>query len=391
MPMLALTAQSVQSAACPAGKSKQDYYDTAITGFILEVRANGGKTYALRYRDAHNRQRQYKIGDFDSISFDKARTEAEKLRSRVVLQGNPADERQAKKVIPTMAELAQIYLEQVRYKKSWCTDETQLRVHILPKWGKVHLDELDPVAVVQWAKGIHAQGRYAPATINRLLIIMRFMFTIGRKNGVPGTQTNPLQHIELLTVRNARERYLTQKETKRLQDALPQCDNPQMRYIVPLLLLTGMRVSELLNACWEHIDVSRRTWYLPVTKSGRPRYVPLSQAALAVLEQVPRFEDCPYVVPNPKTRKPFHSLFYSWDTIRKTAGLGDFRLHDLRHSHASYLINSGRSIYEVSKILGHQQITTTTRYAHLSNDTLLDAVDAAAKATGTDWAAQLAA
>lgn len=78
------------------------------------------------------------------------------------------------------------------------------------------------------------------------------------------------------------------------------------------------------------------------------------------------------------------------DDIRKTAGLGDFRLHDLRHSHASYLINSGRSIYEVSKILGHQQITTTTRYAHLSNDTLLDAVDAAAKATGTDWAAQLA-
>ncbi len=115
--------------------------------------------------------------------------------------------------------------------------------------------------------------------------------------------------------------------------------------------------------------------------------MPLSLAALEVLAQLPRFEGCPFVVPNPKTLLPFASVFCSWNTARKAAALSDVRMHDLRHSMASNLINSGRSIYEVSKILGHTQVKTTQRYAHLSQETLLAAVDAAANATGTNWSA----
>lgn len=91
------------------------------------------------------------------------------------------------------------------------------------------------------------------------------------------------------------------------------------------------------------------------------------------------------VFANPKTRKPYVSFFYSWDTARKQAGLADVRIHDLRHSFALFLVNAGRSLYEIQKILGHTQVKTTQRYAHLSQDTLIDAANAAMDAVGVEF------
>ncbi len=88
------------------------------------------------------------------------------------------------------------------------------------------------------------------------------------------------------------------------------------------------------------------------------------------------------MVPNPKTKLPYQSFFASWNTARKQAGLGEVRIHDLRHSFASFLVNSGRSIYEVQRLLGHTQLKTTQRYSHLSPETLLNAVDSVANAAG---------
>lgn len=118
--------------------------------------------------------------------------------------------------------------------------------------------------------------------------------------------------------------------------------------------------------------------------------MPLSEGVLRLLEQVPRFADCPYVVPNPKSKKPFVSIFCSWNTARTKAGMPELRMHDLRHSFASFLINAGRSLYEVQSILGHTQLKTTQRYSHLSQTTLLDAADAAVGAAGLCFAPALA-
>jgi site-specific recombinase XerD len=111
----------------------------------------------------------------------------------------------------------------------------------------------------------------------------------------------------------------------------------------------------------------------------------LSKATLEILTQLPRFENCPYVVPNPETLKPYVQIHRSGDNARKAAGLPEVRMHDLRHSMASNMVNSGRSIYEIAKVLGHSQLKTTQRYAHLSQETLLEAVDAVANATGMNW------
>lgn len=219
-------------------------------------------------------------------------------------------------------------------------------------------------------------------TANRALVLIKYMFNMAVKWGVPGVDSNPAAGVKLFEANNARERFLTAEETQRLFDVLPESGNPQLKYIVPLLLLLGCRKHELLGSRWEEFDLERRTWRIPLAKSGKSRHVPLSIAAVEILNQLPRFEGCPYVIPNPYTLKPYDNIHRSWEKARSDAGLPGLRMHDLRHSMASNMVNSGRSIYEVAKVLGHSQLKMTQRYAHLSQETLLEAVDAAAMATG---------
>ncbi len=115
-----------------------------------------------------------------------------------------------------------------------------------------------------------------------------------------------------------------------------------------------------------------------MSKTGKSRHVPLSQAAVDVIEQLPRFDGCPHLVPNPETRLPFVSIKHSWQTARKAAGLSDLHIHDLRHSAASFMINAGIDLYAVGKVLGHADHKSTMRYSHLADSTLLAAVEAGA-------------
>jgi integrase len=147
---------------------------------------------------------------------------------------------------------------------------------------------------------------------------------------------------------------------------------------VGLLLLTGARVRELLDARWEHVDVERRAWLIPTSKTGKARYVPLSSAALAIVETLPRFKGCPWLVPNPETLKPFVSVRHAWLRAIRVARLSGLRIHDLRHSAASFMVNSGVDLFAVGKVLGHASYQSTQRYSHLANDTLLAAVEAGA-------------
>ncbi len=387
MPHETLSAAFVSGAVCPEGKRKIDFYDNAIVGFILEVRSSGGKTFSLRHRDTHGKLRQHKIGDAKSITFEKARQAAEKLRSRVVLGEDPSEERKTKRAIPTIAEFSVTYVEFAKgYKRSWICDDSLLRNHIVPTFGACHLDEIRSPAVVDFYHGLVRKG-YAQGTANRVLVLFKYLYAVAKKMKVPGAEPDPTLEVKLIEANNARERFLTVAETQRLHEAVRQSSSSQLKDIVALCLLMGNRKRELLDAKWAEFDLERRSWRIPLAKSGKARHVPLSSAALDVLQQLPRFEGCPYVVPNPKTLKPFVSIYCSWNTARKAAGLPEVRLHDLRHSMASNMVNSGRSIYEVAKVLGHTQVKTAQRYSHLNQETLLAAVDSAADATGTDWGA----
>jgi integrase len=222
---------------------------------------------------------------------------------------------------------------------------------------------------------------------NKVPIVIKVMYNLARKRNFPGSAINPAEGVRLFVLNNARERYLTAEETQRLHDALEQSKNPQLKYIIALSLLFGCRKRELLDARWEHMDLVRRNWFIPLSKSGKSRNVPISAKALEILEQLPRWKGCPYVVPNPSTKKPYANMFSPWNTVRKQAGLPDVRWHDLRHSFASNLVNAGQSIYVVGKLLGHTQVKTTARYSHLADQTLMAAVDIAAQPVEKSWGA----
>lgn len=386
MPIVQLSSQFAKDAACKQGKGKTDYYDSSISGFVLEARPSGGKTYHLRYRDGHGKLRQYKIGDATAISFEKARLAAQKLRSQVVLGENPIEERNTTRKIPILADFVQdVYLlDMEKHRRNYQSSISFLNHHVLPIFGGKHLDEITSQMVSDAHVALRTKG-YSLAMANKLPIVIKTIYNLARKHHIPGVTVNPGEGVRLFVLNNARERFLTQEETQRLLDALDKSDNKQLKNIIALSLLFGCRKRELLDARWEDVDLLRRNWHIPMSKTGKSRNIPISTKALEILQHLPRWKDCPYVVANPKTKKPYGNLYGVWNTARVLAGLPDVRWHDLRHSFASNLVNAGQSIYVVGKLLGHTQVKTTARYSHLADATLLAAVDIAARTVEKGW------
>ena len=377
MPKAQLTQQLVKLTSCPTGKIKCDLFDSNCKGLMIEIRATGGKTYYLRYKDHRGRARQLKIADERDLSLGQARQMALTLRTKIAMGEDPFAAKSAQRTVPTFATfMAERYMPFVKgYKKSWDCDDSLLRNHLLPVLGKKHLDEITKHDVISLHHGMRAKG-YAVGTCNRCLIMLRYAMNLALKWEIPGITKNPTKDAALFENHNKKERFLSSQEAQRLYEAVKKSDNPMLQYIVPMLILTGARKREVLDAKWEDFDLIRRQWRIPMTKSGRPRHVPLSEGVLQLLDSIPQGESGEHVFANPKTKKAYVSIFHSWNTARKSVGLGDVRIHDLRHSFASFLVNAGRSLYEVQKILGHTQIKTTQRYAHLSQDTLIEAANA---------------
>lgn len=382
MPVLKLDAFTVQGLTCPSDKAKETYRCDAIVGFIVEVHRSGAKTYALKYRDPNGAQRQYKIANVADLSFAEAKKEAIRVRSRVVVGKNPAEERKAERTVPTLAQLSVQYLEHVRsYKRAPEIDERALKLHLLPKFGKRRINQLDRAEIVEWLAA-HVRDGYAQATVNRWQVVLSHMLRLAKVWGVAGSEVNPLEGVKQRDPCNKVERFLSADETGRLRRAVEESPNPMLTPIVAVLLMTGCRKRELLDAKWDEFRLDQRQWRIPTSKSGKPRHVPLSDDAVAVLRALPRVEGCPYVVPNPKTGRPFRSIYNSWNSARIAAGVPDCRVHDLRHSMASNMANSGQSLLVIGEILGHSQPRTTLRYAHLSNEALHRAANAASAASG---------
>lgn len=378
MPKVKLDAAFAMTASCPPNKKRVDYWDSTITGFVLECRPSGGKTYWLRYMDQDGRQRAIKIGRHGDIAHDHARKKAQKLRSEAVLGHDPAGVKDTRKATPTYAELAAQHLAHAKsYQKRPENTAAVINTHLLPRWGKMKLSEITSQAIAKWFAEKADEG-LAPATVEKIRVVFSRSFELARQWKLPGGDSNPVKDVPRRRFNNKRERYLTPKEAERLMKAVDASANGQLGNIVRLLLLTGARKSELLQARWEHINLDQRAWHIPDTKTNKPRYVPLSQPAIDVIGQLPRWPDCPWLIPNPETRKPYVAIKHPWDTARRAAGLPDLRIHDLRHSAASFMINAGIDLYAVGRILGHSDHQSTMRYAHLANDTLLAAVEAGA-------------
>ena len=347
---------------------------------MLEVRSSGGKTFYQRYQNERGRKRQFKIGPAGVINLEQARRKARQVLAEAVLGPDPQCRRQELRSIPTFSTLIQEhYLPFAKNtKRSWRTDETVLRLHILPAIGSVPLDQVPNSAITKLISQMREKG-YSAGTTNRVLVLLRYIFNLARKWNVPGARENPTAGLHTAPEMH-RERFLTAQEARSLIAAVEADENKSAAGAIMLLLLTGARRNEITQARWEYVEWEKRTLLVPVSKSGRPRRVALNGPAIELLRSLSLTSSSPFIFPSAVTGRPCPSLFFPWRRIRRRAGLNDLRLHDLRHSFASFLVNQGVSLYVVQGLLGHTQSRATQRYAHLAQQTLSDAAEVVAAA-----------
>lgn len=377
MPSISLTQKFIDSARCPSGKSKIDYFDTQLKGFVFKVLSSGRRSFYLRYQEGHGQTKEKCFANASVMSLAEARATAKKLLSRLSLGEDPFAEKAERKKIPTYKQFIQeAYLPYIKANKpSWRVDEAQLRLHILPVLGDLYMDEITKQHAIDLFTQHRESGNFAPASTNRMLNVASRTFSCAMQWEVKGLSSNPMAAVQKLKENNERDRCLSDDELERLLSALESSEHPRIKAIVRMLLYTGARRNEVLEARWSDIDFENSFWKIEFNKSGKTRYVPLSDGAKALLRGIKRVPDVEHIFFNPETMLPYVNIFHAWNRVRKIAGIEDVCMHDLRHSCASFLVNEGRTIYEVQRILGHSNVKTTQRYAHLSPDTLLAATN----------------
>jgi len=197
------------------------------------------------------------------------------------------------------------------------------------------------------------------------------MMNLAETWGIRDKHSNPCEDVERYPERR-RERFLSPTELHRLGQALTaaELNETETKYAIAafrILLLTGCRLSEIQRLEWSYVDLQQKELRLPDSKTGA-KTVHLGDAAVALLEALPRVNDNRFVIVGKKDKKHLTDLQHPWRRIRKAAGLDDVHIHDLRHTFASGGLLVGEGLAMIGNLLGHTQVQTTARYAHLAAD-----------------------
>ena len=366
------------------------FWDRDLTGFGIRVYPSGGKVYIAQARGPEGPKR-VTVGRHNLLNADRARQRAALVIARIKAGEEPVPLPLAARLngSPTVADLAERYLEEhvaVRLKP-----RTQPRVrgmlanHILPALGKMPLEGVERSHVVE----LHRTLSDRPASANRAVKILSHMYRLGEGWGLVPEGCNPCRSVEKYPERS-RERFLTDAEFARLGRVLDEAvesgaASPLAAAAIRLLMLTGCRKSEILTLRWSDVDLAAGEIHLGDAKTG-PRAVQLPPTAVRLLETLPRRRDSPWVFPGNDRDGRFSAggLDHTWRTVRTRAGLEDVRLHDLRHSFASRALALGETLPVIGKLLGHSDIETTARYAHLARDSIHDAAERIADSIAAD-------
>jgi integrase len=390
----------------PPEQGNRIVWDSEIKGFGVRLTASGVKSYILDYR-VHGRQRRYTIGRHPEWTVEAARRKAAELKPRIADGYDPLEVKQKQTGEPTVADLSAQYLERhaIPNKRagSLRDDQRMLDAIVLPKLGKLRLAAVGARDIEALAASLKA----TPYQANRVLALLSHMFNKAAE--WKWTTENPVQGIPRYH-EDRRERWLSGEELAAFAAALDSygAENPSAANALRLLLLTGAREGEVLKADWMQFDLERGVWTKPSahTKEKKIEHVPLSDQALAILRAM-KFEGATGPLFPGSNGSARVTLRRPWMQVCKLAGLAreirlkgrrreivrykpTLRIHDLRHNFASYLVSNGASLPIVGKLLGHTQVATTQRYAHLADAPLRDAANvfgrifAASKPEGGD-------
>jgi integrase len=315
---------------------------------------------------------------------------------------DPIAERKAAREVRTFSAVADDFLSpHVSSKRKGRTGDEYRRILktcILPALGSKRVVEVKRTDVAR----LHGKLADTPFAANRVLALISAIWNWAARRDEVEAGSNPCSGIERYPERG-RERFLTSEELARLSAALAEGETAGLPYDVDetnpkakhapkadkrrvkldpfavaalrLLILTGARLREILDAQWSHVDIERGVIFLPDSKTGK-KPVYLSAAALSILSALPRIEGNPHIIAGAKEGAPRADLKKPWAAVCKAAGLEGVRLHDLRHSFASIGAGASTGLPIIGKLLGHSQAATTQRYAHLDDDPMRRAVNA---------------
>lgn len=347
-----------------------DYFewDTEIAGFAVRVMPSGAKTYQLQYRSG-GRTRRVGLGRHGKVTVDQARLKARELLGLIAKGENPAEEIAEYRRNPTVGALCERFYEAHVLQR--CKPRTQdayrrtLDRFVIPTFGTFKVADVARSDIAD----LHHKHRTIPYQANQTLNILSKMFNLAEVWGLRPDGSNPCRHVPKYPERK-RERYLSLTELQRLGRTLDEmeADGSESPYIVAafrLLIYTGCRLREIQTLKWDY--VTPYGMELPDTKTGARR-IPLPQAAREVLAALPRLPGNPYVFAGRRPGRHASDLEHPWQRIRARAELPGVRIHDLRHTYASNAVSSGMPIQMVGRLLGHAELQTTMRYAHLADD-----------------------
>ena len=343
---------------------KREYtvWDSQVPGLGVRVRPSGGRSYVLLQKIG-GRSRRVFLGPISTKRIAEVRQECHARKA----SPEPEEVAIPTRSVPPFREFVAGEWKEAhfdRYKPSTRrTASYVLKGRLLPSFGSNPLDRITPSQVRRW---FDAFSQTAPGNANRALGILRQILNFAVARG--HIEKNPARSIRP-NRRPRLTRFLSREEIGRLYRALDEEAGRGERFrqqadIIRLLLLTGCRRNEILTLRWSAVEDGKLV--LGDSKTG-PRQVPLNTQARSILERQQR-GGSPFVFPSPSdSSRPRGPELRVWYRVRREAGIEDVRLHDLRHTHASHAVMNGVPVPVVSRLLGHSNVRTTLRYAHLGN------------------------
>ena len=331
-------------------------FDKDLRGFGFKVAADGAKTFFVRTVRKLGTA-EVSLGTAGEITAAEAREKAiAEIEAAKIDRENG----------PLFRDFAEEFMR--RQARRWKpatrkSDRSALKNQILPFFGGMRLADIARADVRRWFDSMAA----TPGNANRTLPVLSVMMTQAELWDLRPQGSNPCRNIRRYRMK-PRERFLSTDELKRLGFVLDHADDTQAAAAVRLLLFTGARSSEIAGLRWEWIRGTRAV--LPDSKTG-PKAIQLAPPARAVLNALPRTGE--YVFPNRNGDGPMTDLGQRWQALRALAGLDGVRVHDCRHTLASHAVMNGLDLYTVGRLLGHADIGSTERYAHLADEYVREA------------------
>ncbi len=361
--------------AMKPGASEVVHWDDVLSGFGVRVRPTGRKSYIVKCR---GRQIKMTIGTHGPMTIEQARTKALSIIAEAKAGQDPSAEHSQMRKSPTMKELGQRFLNE--YVPTHCRPTTEreyrrsVELFINPEIGTRKVVDIERTDIAKLHHGLRAK----PYQANRTLGVLSKMFNLAEIWGLRPDGSNPCRHVKKYK-EEKRERFLSDEEYKQLGEALRNAESEKTETqsaidAIWLLMLTGCRLNEIMTLKWAYVDLDLKELRLPDSKTGA-KTVHIGTAAIDRLKTITKLEGNEFVITGKKPGGCLTDLQHPWRRIRKAAGLDDVRLHDLRHSFASRGLIVGEGLPMIGKLLGHSQIQTTARYAHLANDPIKSAAD----------------